>query len=182
MRTSKRPHSRPGGERVGDEPIGWRRQPRVGMKEQDHLARGGRGAGVHLRRPAAPRRQDLVGKRGSAFDGAVAAAAVGDDHLGAALPQRRQRLKMRRDPLRLVQGRDDDRQLHSAASLRRAAAARSLTRGAAVAMPGDADRPAIDVLFQEIAQMRGAAAGADERQLEHLVEVAVVAGSPRNRR
>jgi len=50
-------------------------------------------AGVERRAAPARRRDDAVGERFGKARGAVAAAAVGDDDLGAAGAQRRQRLE-----------------------------------------------------------------------------------------
>src|SRR5919108_195920 len=60
--------------------------------------------------------------------------------------------------------------------LERAAAARSLAGGAAVAMAGDANRPAFELDVEQLGQVDALArdVSACERQIEHLVEVAVV--------
>src|SRR6266446_10121478 len=58
--------------------------------------------------------------------------------------------------------------------LQRAAAARSLARGAAIAMAADPDRSTLDLGFQQIAQVQALARVVFERQIEHLIEVAVI--------
>src|SRR5688572_18423153 len=73
-----------------------------------------RGAGVHLKGAAPWRGDETVATAGGALHRAVAAAAVGQDQLVAAAAQRRERLEGCVDALRLVQGRDDDRDLHLA--------------------------------------------------------------------
>ncbi len=62
------------------------------MQEQQHVAACDRGAGIHLRGASARRSDDAIGVRRGELDGVVAAAAVDDDHLGAARAQRRERL------------------------------------------------------------------------------------------
>src|SRR6266545_341917 len=58
--------------------------------------------------------------------------------------------------------------------LQRAAAARALAGRAAEAMAGDADRIADDIRIDQVGQMHPLAAVVSERQVEHLVEVAVI--------
>ena len=53
---------------------------------------------------------DLSTKAGRELRSAVAAAAVGDDHLVAARAQRSERLERGADAARLVQRGDDDRE------------------------------------------------------------------------
>src|SRR5258705_13833194 len=56
----------------------------------------------------------------------------------------------------------------------RAAAARSLAGGAAIAMACDADRPPLDVGVEQVRQVHALACIMPERQIKHLIEVAVV--------
>src|SRR5262245_1881448 len=56
----------------------------------------------------------------------------------------------------------------------RAAAARSLPGGAAVAVTGDADRAAGEIVIDQLRQMHALASAAFDRQVEQLVEVAIV--------
>src|SRR5262245_36569887 len=62
--------------------------------------------------------------------------------------------------------------------LERAAAARSLAGGAAVAMAADPDRPSLHLGFEQIGQVQALARVVFERQIEHLIEIAVVDVAP----
>jgi hypothetical protein len=89
-------------------PVGIGRQARIGMeKQQDIAARHGR-AGIHLR--GAPTRgcDDAIRPRLRKRHGAVGAAAVGHDDLGASRAQRRKGLQRRDDACRLVEHRNND--------------------------------------------------------------------------
>ena len=72
------------GEPVECRAVGARREARVGVQEEQHVARRDVGAGVHLARAAARRGEDAVGERPRRVRRAVAAAAVDDDDLVAA--------------------------------------------------------------------------------------------------
>src|SRR5215472_5090032 len=128
-----------------------------------------------------------------ALDGGVAAAAVNYDHLGAERPQIGKRIERPRDAFAFVQHGDDDRELRHRAPVpsacgvsrtgskkalrrffERAAAARSLAGGAAVAMAADPDRPPLYLGFKQIRQVQALARVVFERQIEHLIEIAVV--------
>jgi hypothetical protein len=98
----------------GDQGIGMRRQPRVRVQEEQRATGGMGGAGVHLHGPAPWCADEAVATTGGALDGIVAAPAIGEDQLVAAAAQRGKRLERCVDALRLVQSRDDDRDLHRA--------------------------------------------------------------------
>jgi hypothetical protein len=95
-------------ERRGNQPVGILGKRRVGMQEEKRFARAKRGAGIHRRGAPAHGGDDTVGKRPRQTDRRVAAAAVGDDHLGAAGAQWRQRLQGADDDGRFVEDRHDD--------------------------------------------------------------------------
>ncbi len=99
---------RPPRQRIGDQPIGVRRQRRVGMQEQECRAAAERGAGVHRRAAAARGGDDAVGEGSCKRGRAVAAAAVDHDHFGAAATQRRQRFERGDHDCRLVENRQHD--------------------------------------------------------------------------
>ncbi len=87
-------------------------QPCIGVQEQQHVAVDRGCARIHLTRAAA------VGanhpKAGTSRDGraAILAVAVDEQDLDAAASQRQQVLEQRRERARLIQYRDDDRQIH----------------------------------------------------------------------
>src|SRR5688500_4317675 len=78
------------------------------MKEEQRLAGGKRGAGIHLPGSAARRGYHAIAEALRQLRRAVRAAAVGDDDLVPACAQRRQREQRRTNHLRLVQRGDDD--------------------------------------------------------------------------
>jgi hypothetical protein len=79
------------------------------MQEQQHVADGVRRARIHLQRAPGRRGQHPVGQRRGGGDRAVAAAAVGENQLDAALAQPLQRAEKRQDARRFVQRRNDNR-------------------------------------------------------------------------
>ena len=93
-----------------DQAVGAVRQRRVGVQEQQGIAGAERRAGIHRRAAAAPDGDDAVGERFCELRGAVAAATVGDDDLGAAGAQRRERLQCGNDDRRFVEHREHDGQ------------------------------------------------------------------------
>src|SRR5438034_10858033 len=56
----------------------------------------------------------------------------------------------------------------------RAAATRSLAGGAAITVARDPDRPTFDINVEQIGQVHAFVRAVLERQIEHLVEVAIV--------
>ena len=58
-----------------------RRHERVGMDEHQRVARGVRGAGIHLERAPARRVNDQIASRPRDVDAAIGAAAIDDDYL-----------------------------------------------------------------------------------------------------
>src|SRR5215470_190798 len=86
-------------EPVDHDTVGVGRQGGVGVQEQEHIAGGFGGAGIHLQRAAARRGDDAVGAQPSALDGGVTAAAVDHDQLGAERAQIAQRIERRGDRL-----------------------------------------------------------------------------------
>lgn len=91
-------------QRIGYEPVGVRRQSRVGMQEQQSIAAGGRGTAIHLGCTPARGDDDPLGMA-RALHGVVGAAAVDDDALGTAGGQWREGEQRRDDIVGLVQGR-----------------------------------------------------------------------------
>jgi hypothetical protein len=81
-------------QRRADQAVGLLGQARVGVQEQQASPRRDRGAGVHLARAPARRRQHAGRRAARPAPPCVAAAAVDDDHFGAAPPQRRQRRQL----------------------------------------------------------------------------------------
>ena len=67
-----------------DEPVGIIRKRRVGVEEQQAIARGERDGRIHRRGAAARSGNDPVGERPRQVARAVARAAVDDNHLDAA--------------------------------------------------------------------------------------------------
>ena len=104
------------GKGVKHQAVGAVRQARVGVQEQQHIAGGDCRAGIHLR--CAPRRcgDHVVGEGLGKSGGAVAAAAIDHDDLGAIGAQGRQGDERRLDAGGLVEHRHDDGQGHGAAA------------------------------------------------------------------
>ena len=98
------------GQRCIDQAIGSIGQRRVGVQEEERVAGAERGAGIHRRAAAAWHGDDAVGERPGKLRGAVVAAAVGDDDLGAAGAQRCERPQRGSDDRRFVEHRNDNGQ------------------------------------------------------------------------
>src|SRR5262245_9766081 len=90
--------------------IRLRRQPRVGMQEQQHVAAGACRAGIHLSGAPARRRDDHVSMRPGKVARGVTAAAVHHDDLGPALAEWFEGPERIDDEPGLVQHRHDDRE------------------------------------------------------------------------
>ena len=93
--------------------VGSGRQARVGVQEQQHIARCRARAGIHLRRAPARRDHDAVAKPRRELGRAIAAAAIHDNDFMPARAQRCERLERGTDAARLVQRGDDDRKSFS---------------------------------------------------------------------
>jgi hypothetical protein len=90
MVTSKRPQRAPVRDRVVDVLCGARRQERIGVQEQEHVAARVTSAGVHLGRASGIRDQRAIAQQLRDRERRVPAAAVDDDDL---VPLRAQRLQ-----------------------------------------------------------------------------------------
>ena len=90
--------------------VGAFRQTRVRMQKAEDLTACGGGTGVHLPGAAACGSQYPVGSAARKFHCAVIAAAVDDDDLRAAPPQRLQAVERRRDMFGFIECGDDDGQ------------------------------------------------------------------------
>ncbi len=145
-----------------DQPVGVGGQSRIGVQKQQHVAARRRCAGIHLRGAPARAGDHAVGERPSECGRRVAAAPIDNDDFRSTGPQRCQCFQ-RRDNIRsFVENRDDNGERrpcrHSAASFKRAAAARALAGGAAEAVARDADRIAENVVVEQLRQMHAFAA------------------------
>ncbi len=162
---------------VEHEPVCVRRKPRVGMQEQQHVAARGCRAGIHLRGASARAGDDAIGKRRSKRSCFVRAAAVHDNDFDALRAQRRERFQRGDNVRGFVENRDDDgeRRLarHSAASFK---APPQLEPWPAV-QPKQWPATRIGLPARSSSsrsrQMQALAAMPRQRQIEHLVEVAV---------
>ena len=144
--------------------IGVGREPGIGVKKQQYIAGGLGSARIHLQGAAARGRDHVIGAQAGALNGGIAAAAIDHDHLGAERTQIGKCVERGRDTFAFVEHRHDDGELRhggghaefGARSLRRflqrAAAARALAGGAAVAVAGDADRPAFELDIEQVRQ------------------------------
>ena len=97
---------------VENQSVGIVRQLRIGVQEQQHIAARLRRAGVHLRCASARGGDDTVAQRRGPLGRAIAAAAIGDDHLDAARAVGLQGRERRLDAGGLVQHRHDDGEFH----------------------------------------------------------------------
>ncbi len=103
--------------------IGVLRQRGIGVQEQQHIGRAGRGAGVHLGGSPARREQREVGMSPCHGQGVVLAAAVDHDEAHAASAKALQFTQTRGQRLGLVEHRHDDAECRSHAASGRLAAA-----------------------------------------------------------
>jgi hypothetical protein len=106
-RAAPRPIRRSVCERGCNQRVGMIRQRRIGMKKNEHITAAMRRPGIH-RGAAVARAHDHAIRQGARQRHGCVAAAANHDHLGAARPQRRQRLQCSGDDCRLVERWNDD--------------------------------------------------------------------------